>query len=537
MPAVQLNQKKKKYYRLDVYDEIQSLFEFITQDELSKITDYKTILIQDSVGSELDVFLTQLFDDLDYEILKINFHDIQIKKSDNKDMIKSTLMEEFNQFMEYIIKQRSETLQNTPTQKDTNKEKATDKNDTEDKINNPTNASKSTSNQKPNSTSYLIIMQTTNLSQMSTFNLIWEIYSNFKEELFKKQDVIQNSTPVFLFIFDESTIIPREFIEESLIQIRIPYPNRIQRLEIIDTTLKKMKVHTIDISKLADLTEGWNVRDLDKLINAAYVRWKTINYKEFKLRNITNDPVTLKKTTREKNKPSRLDDTTNAKDNTDSSDITDTKPVEQKSNQKEESKSDIESEKPIDKSKIKESIVEDKKDTNNSSFKVDYLIPFTIDVFEEIIKKKQVTPLREFLNINLISSGQYNEISNSRITSFTAPKTQANDIEGDTSNESKPIKQDLPDMTLIRGSNINELNSFTTNQLYQFAAANNFDDLIKVVEKLDQGKILDDFDRKLLADYSFILRDKPKTALSKLTNAKNRVERLKNVTKTDEIKD
>ncbi len=122
MVAVQLNQKKKMYYRLDVFDEIQSLFEFITLEEMDRITENKTILIQDSIGSELDVFLSQLFEELDFEILKINFHDIQIKKSDNKDLIKSTLMEEFSQFIEYIAKQKSEKEEKPPSQTATVKE-------------------------------------------------------------------------------------------------------------------------------------------------------------------------------------------------------------------------------------------------------------------------------------------------------------------------------------------------------------------------------------------------------------------------------
>lgn len=523
MVAVQLNQKKKMYYRLDVFDEIQSLFEFITLEEMDRITENKTILIQDSIGSELDVFLSQLFEELDFEILKINFHDIQIKKSDNKDLIKSTLMEEFSQFIEYIAKQKSEKEEKPPSQTATVKEPSSENKIIDKDSGNTKSTTIDPSNEKSKINPYLIIMETTNLSQFNTYNLIWDMYSIFKEEILKRKETIRDLSPIFLFIFDESSCIPRELIEEALILIRIPYPNRIQRLEIIDMYLKKIKVHTIDISKLADLTESWNVKDIEKLINAAYIRWKSINHKEIKNRTSQSNKEALNNLNPEKIK---------IKEGL----TEDTKPVEQGSEQINKNKKENNAEIQKDLQSPKDSSTIEVNNQPNPILKIEYLIPFTIEIFEEIIKKKEITPLHEFLNINLISTGQvYNNI-NSKITSFTAPKIQSNK-EQDNINEGKVAKQDFPDMTLIRGSNINELNSFTTNQLYQFAASNNFEDLIKVIEKLDQGKTLDEFDRKLLADYSFILRDKPKTALSKLTNAKNRVDKLKNIIKTDEIKE
>jgi hypothetical protein len=187
---------------------------------------------------------------------------------------------------------------------------------------------------------------------------------------------------------------------------------------------------------------------------------------------------------------------------------------------------------------------------DNLNVKLDYIIPFTLDIFEEIIKKKQISPLREFPSLNMISNindstgnianntfgtlksmykaGNYvNQIENTP-KSLNLNKENANNINLN-GNELNPN-----DMTLIRGSNITEINSFTTNQLYQFAASNDFEVLIQVLEKLDQGRLLDDIDRKLLSDYSFILKDKPKTALSKLTNAKNRVDKMRNLVKLDE---
>ncbi|MHA1820983.1 MAG: hypothetical protein ACTSVC_10955, partial [Promethearchaeota archaeon] len=72
-----------------------------------------------------------------------------------------------------------------------------------------------------------------------------------------------------------------------------------------------------------------------------------------------------------------------------------------------------------------------------------------------------------------------------------------------------------------------ELNSFTSNQLYQFAASTKFDELVTVLEKLANNLALDDLDRKTLSDFPFVLKDPPKKALVLLNNAKTRVDRLK----------
>ena len=79
----------------------------------------------------------------------------------------------------------------------------------------------------------------------------------------------------------------------------------------------------------------------------------------------------------------------------------------------------------------------------------------------------------------------------------------------------------------MRGVNITDFNSFTTTQFYQFGAVNKFDELIAILEKISTGKMLDELDRNILADYPFILKDDPKKAMVRLTNAKNRIDRIK----------
>jgi hypothetical protein len=91
----------------------------------------------------------------------------------------------------------------------------------------------------------------------------------------------------------------------------------------------------------------------------------------------------------------------------------------------------------------------------------------------------------------------------------------------------KESQNDSKDITILRGVNITDFNSFTTTQFYQFGAVNKFDELIAILEKISTGKILDELDRNILADYPFILKDDPKKAMVRLTNAKNRIDRIK----------
>ena len=76
----------------------------------------------------------------------------------------------------------------------------------------------------------------------------------------------------------------------------------------------------------------------------------------------------------------------------------------------------------------------------------------------------------------------------------------------------------------IRDSRISD---FMLNQLYEDAAFKNYREIILIIDKLDKNEPLEKNDRKLLADYPFILNDPPKKALINLEKAKKRVDRIK----------
>jgi hypothetical protein len=65
------------------------------------------------------------------------------------------------------------------------------------------------------------------------------------------------------------------------------------------------------------------------------------------------------------------------------------------------------------------------------------------------------------------------------------------------------------------------------NQLYEDAAFKNYREIILIIDKLDKNEPLEKNDRKLLADYPFILNDPPNMALINLEKAKKRVDRIK----------
>jgi len=64
-------------------------------------------------------------------------------------------------------------------------------------------------------------------------------------------------------------------------------------------------------------------------------------------------------------------------------------------------------------------------------------------------------------------------------------------------------------------------------QLYQEAAYKEFDNLSRIIQDMIANKPLIPDDYKLIANYAFILNDDPKKALTKLNQAKTRVDRIK----------
>ena len=68
---------------------------------------------------------------------------------------------------------------------------------------------------------------------------------------------------------------------------------------------------------------------------------------------------------------------------------------------------------------------------------------------------------------------------------------------------------------------------FMLNQLYENAAFSNYNELLLIIDKIDKKEPLEENDRKILAEYPFILTEIPKRAQIKLEKAKKRVDRIK----------
>ena len=74
-----------------------------------------------------------------------------------------------------------------------------------------------------------------------------------------------------------------------------------------------------------------------------------------------------------------------------------------------------------------------------------------------------------------------------------------------------------------------KLNENFEHQLYQEAASKNYEDLCIILDKIQKGIVLLPFERLMLADNSFILKDEPNKALQKLNKAKVIVDKFRKI--------
>ncbi|MHA2289217.1 MAG: hypothetical protein ACXABG_10575 [Promethearchaeota archaeon] len=68
---------------------------------------------------------------------------------------------------------------------------------------------------------------------------------------------------------------------------------------------------------------------------------------------------------------------------------------------------------------------------------------------------------------------------------------------------------------------------FMLEQLYENAVTKNYSEILLIIDKLNKREILEENDRKLLAQYAFILNESPKMAEIHLEKAKKRIDNLK----------
>jgi hypothetical protein len=179
-------------------------------------------------------------------------------------------------------------------------------------------------------------------------------------------------------------------------------------------------------------------------------------------------------------------------------------------------------------------------------FDVDALVNYTdnweVNDIKQLVK---VGIFKHFLNselnetsneithilLNLIETGEFLPSIKSKIP---------HDIQN--SEEGKENKHFIQNITKIEEESFKKTNNiddyiksiresrpseFMLNQLYENAAFSNYNELLLIIDKIDKKEPLEENDRKILAEYPFILTEIPKRAQIKLEKAKKRVDRIK----------
>jgi hypothetical protein len=133
--------------------------------------------------------------------------------------------------------------------------------------------------------------------------------------------------------------------------------------------------------------------------------------------------------------------------------------------------------------------------------------------------------------INIIELG---EIILSNQIKLQENHPMVNDIQNvsNINKEPIPLKKISQESMNYKDNYINEMkeqgiSEFMLNQLYENAASHNYNELIIIIDKLNKKEPLEDFDRKFLAKYPFILNENPNIAQINLEKAKKRIDLIK----------
>ncbi len=404
---------------MDEFVQFQSIFEMLSDASLDKkvsILNPRMFLVQDSIGSEfIDFFREEILKKFPIREIICN-----IKKLDKQ-------MEEIESIFEKSDEEESDNIDEEHKTQNSTQINAKLLGKTILFINNP---------------EFQTVEDKERIVEISTF-------------LSKK---IKDNLEFYFVLRLEHSEFPRELVNLFDFTFVIPYPSKIQRINIFESLLEQLNIHTVDITHLADLTEDkWNVLDLKRLVDRAFIQWKLLNYTEYKIRAHNEDYT--------------------------------------------------------DKDQIE---AEDEEQQKKS-------IPKPVNILNGIPK----IPLTGEIFSNLIITGKIRPLSLHNSYKFIETPPIENNIESKIDQQSPSYSKNIPGSTnSFEGLGISEIDSFTSSQLYQYAAANKFEELTSTLEKLDQGKKLDEVDRIVLADFAFILKDPPNRALLKLTNARKTIDRI-----------
>lgn len=180
------------------------------------------------------------------------------------------------------------------------------------------------------------------------------------------------------------------------------------------------------------------------------------------------------------------------------------------------------------------------------SFEIKTLVEYT-DKWEvkDINQLLKIGIFKQFLNselndssneitdilIDLIESGEY-------IPSISREQGEQkllyNDVDENQKVQNKAFKKGKSESSegtipteLLNMIKEERYSEFMRDQLYENAVSKNYSELILVIDKLNKQETLEENDRKLIAQYAFILNDSPKMAQINLEKAKKRVDNLK----------
>ncbi len=156
-----------------------------------------------------------------------------------------------------------------------------------------------------------------------------------------------------------------------------------------------------------------------------------------------------------------------------------------------------------------------------------------VGIFKHFLKSELNESSNEITDvlINLIESGEY-------IPSLSQERVKKEFLNDNVheNQEYQNMKFKKEGIAVVEGRNSTELlnqikderfSDFMLNQLYENAVSKNYSELLLIIDKMSKQETLEENDRKLLANYAFILNDSPKMAQINLEKAKKRIDNLK----------
>ncbi len=133
--------------------------------------------------------------------------------------------------------------------------------------------------------------------------------------------------------------------------------------------------------------------------------------------------------------------------------------------------------------------------------------------------------------IDLIISGEYIPNISAKTSEPLSKLEIYEEVPQDKEKESNEVREKSEKIKSI-GAFVDDIresriSDFMLKQLYENAASMNYTELLIIIDKLHKREPLEDIDRKLLANFPFILNDTPTMAQINLEKAKKRVDLIK----------